>query len=218
MIAGAKSFTGRWQIGEGVLSIDTIANGGTNSGLGASTNVATSLYLYGGALRYTGGVASTDRSFTIGSNGGIIDASGAGALTWTPAASLAYGFNTNNTANTATPTQNQRMTFTGTSTADNTFGSALGLLAAPSNVGRLQVSKEGTGKWILNQANTYTGGTQINGGTLGITNPNALGTVSFGGGTLQYGSDITTDLSYRVQNSTAAISIDTGSNSITLLE
>ncbi|MDX2082227.1 MAG: autotransporter-associated beta strand repeat-containing protein [Terrimicrobiaceae bacterium] len=218
VVDGAKNFTGRWNVTDGVLSINSIANGGANSGLGASTNAAANLYLYGGTLRYTGAAASTDRSFTIGSGGAVIEASGTGALTWAPAAAIAYGFNTNNTANTTTSAQNQRITFGGTSTADNTFGSASGILADPSNVGRLQVVKEGTGRWILNQANTYTGGTQINGGTLAIANNNALGTigsVTFGGGTLQYGSGISADISHRVQHSNSAIRIDTNGNNVT---
>jgi len=218
VISGAKNFTGRWNVTEGVLSIDSIANGGTNSGLGASTNVAGNLFLYGGTLKYTGGTASTDRSFTVGGRGAVIDASGSGALNWAPGAALAFvNSRNNNNAVTATDSaQNQSITFTGTSVADNTFGSASALLT-DTGPGRLTVIKSGAGKWILNQANTYTGGTQITGGTLGITNASALGTygvVSFGGGTLQYGSGITTDLSYRIQNSTGAISIDTNGNNV----
>jgi autotransporter-associated beta strand protein len=219
VVSGNKTFTGRWNITKGVLSIDSIANGALESGLGASTNTAGGLYLYGGTLRYTGAAASTDRSFTVGSAGATIDASGSGALTWAPASGLAFGFNTNNSLNTTTAAQNQRLTFTGNSTADNTFGSATGLLADPTNVGRLQVTKEGSGKWILNQANTYTGGTIINDGTLAIANSGALGTIgpiSFGGGTLQFGSGITPDLSHRLLNSTAAIKLDTNGNSVTL--
>ena len=41
------------------------------------------------------------------------------------------------------------------------------------------------------------------------------GTVTFGGGTLRYGSGITTDLSGRIAASGSAISVDTGANSVT---
>jgi fibronectin-binding autotransporter adhesin len=216
-IAGAKAFTGRVSVFEGVYEFDSIDNGGSNSGLGASSNAAANLYLYGGTLKYTGAAASTDRSFTVGSRGAIIDASGdSGALIWAPAAALAYA-NTNNIGGIANASQDQHLTFTGNRTADNTFGSALGLIA-DAGIGRTFVTKSGVGKWILNQANTYTGGTKINGGTLGITNANALGTIgaiSFGGGSLQYGTGITQDLSHRIQHSTGAIGIDTNGNNVT---
>ena len=37
--------------------------------------------LNGGTLRYTGGAASIDRLFTVGTSGGTIDVEGSGALT-----------------------------------------------------------------------------------------------------------------------------------------
>ena len=217
-IVGTKAFTGRVSVYDGVYEFDSIANGGSASGLGASTNVAANLYLYGGTLKYTGAIASTDRSFTVGARGAVIDASGSGALTWAPAVALSYSNVDNIIAATDTAaSQDQHLTFTGTSTADNTFGSTLGLIA-DAGVGRTFVTKSGDGKWIFNQANTYTGGTKINGGTLGITNASALGTIgaiSFGGGSLQYGTGITQDLSHRIQHSSGAIGIDTNGNNVT---
>ena len=50
---------------------------------------------------------------------------------------------------------------------------------------------------------SYTGGTAINGGTLELLDPNALGSegiISFGGGTLEYANVVSADLSSRFSN------------------
>jgi autotransporter-associated beta strand protein len=67
-LAGNNTYSGATSISGGTLSIATIANGGTASGLGASGSSASNLILGGGTLLYTGGNASTDRDFTL-SNG-----------------------------------------------------------------------------------------------------------------------------------------------------
>ncbi len=80
------------------------------------------------------------------------------------------------------------------------------------------IIKTGNSWLILNGSNTYTGGTQLNGGAIQINNANALGTtgtLSFGGGYLRYGTGITNDLSSRF--STAAgqnYSVDTNGNNV----
>jgi len=78
--------------------------------------------------------------------------------------------------------------------------------------------KAGSGSLVLSGNNTYSGGTAINAGTLQIGHANGLGTsgnVTFGGGTLQYGSGITSDISSRIKNSGSAVVIDTNSQNIT---
>lgn len=108
-------------------------------------------------------------------------------------------------------------------TATNTLtlngnGAGLGTISSQIAGTGGTVTKSGTGTWLLSGNNSYTGGTTIAGGNLRVGSANALGTtgtVRFTGGTLQYGSGITTDYSSRIGNSTGAISIDTNGNNVT---
>jgi autotransporter-associated beta strand protein len=78
--------------------------------------------------------------------------------------------------------------------------------------------QKGAGTLVLNTANSYTAGTTLQAGTLRVDHANALGTtgnITFTGGTVQYGSGITADLSPRIKNSTGAMAIDTNGQSIT---
>jgi fibronectin-binding autotransporter adhesin len=157
-VAGGKNYTGVNRILGGTYSIDTLANGGTASGLGASTNGAANLIISGATVKYTGSQAAptTDRSFTIGSNGATLDASGTNALTWAPAAALAYAAN-----------QNNYLTLTGTNTGNNIFGGGGGPLTNGA-AGFTTLTKAGSGKWVLAGLNHHTGGTYIDSGTLEV--------------------------------------------------
>ena len=62
------------------LEVNTLANGGANSSIGASSNAAANLYLHAGTLKYVGTGSTTDRLFTIGTAGATLDASGTGAV------------------------------------------------------------------------------------------------------------------------------------------
>ena len=87
----------------------------------------------------------------------------------------------------------------------------------------------GSGTATLNQANTYTGTTTINGGVVNagvaeVTNTsgpfgkqlaNAPGTIVFGGGTLQYSSVNNTDYSGRFATTAQPIKIDTNGRPVT---
>jgi fibronectin-binding autotransporter adhesin len=84
VMSGNSDFTGQFSITGGVLSINTIANGGQASAMGASSEIAMSA---DSTLRYTGASATTDRKVTINSLTGhpaTIDvANAATVLTWT---------------------------------------------------------------------------------------------------------------------------------------
>jgi fibronectin-binding autotransporter adhesin len=75
------------------------------------------------------------------------------------------------------------------------------------------------GTVALTNNNTYKAPTAINGGTLRVGHAGALGTsgnISFGGGTLQYGTGITTDFSNRFSSAAnQAYAVDTNGNNVT---
>jgi autotransporter-associated beta strand protein len=149
---GANAYTGVTTLSGGTVSVGALANGGSASDIGAAGNNAANLVLDGGGLQYTGGGASIDRSFTLGTGGGTLDSSGSGALNLNNSGSLAYSGNGPRT-----------LTLTGTDADANT-------LAAPlaNNGGTTTLAKNGAGKWILTGNNTYSGVTTIAAGTLQI--------------------------------------------------
>jgi autotransporter-associated beta strand protein len=81
-------------------------------------------------------------------------------------------------------------------------------------------TKVGSGTFTLTGSNGFTGGAALNAGTLGVGSANALGssgTISFGGGTLQYSASNTTDYSGRFSNAASQqYSIDTNGRNVTL--
>ena len=82
----------------------------------------------------------------------------------------------------------------------------------------LALTKLGANSLTLTGSNTYPGVTAINGGTLSLGSPGALGAgnITFGGGILQFTSSNSTDYSAQLKNSTAApISIDTNGQAVT---
>ena len=74
-----NDYTGVTSITSG-LSVDCLADGGQASGIGASGSAAANLVFNGGTLSYTGGSTSTDRGFTLGSDGYINVANAATVL------------------------------------------------------------------------------------------------------------------------------------------
>jgi autotransporter-associated beta strand protein len=65
VLLGAHSFTGAIDLGEGEISIDTLANGGVASGLGAGGTGSGNLLFNAGTLAYLGETASTNRAFNV---------------------------------------------------------------------------------------------------------------------------------------------------------
>lgn len=86
--------------------------------------------------------------------------------------------------------------------------------------GAATLSKSGSGSLFLAGPNAYTGGTTLDGGTLTVGNAESIGssgTISFGGGTLQYSGSNTTDYSSRFSNAAnQRYSIDTDGLNVTL--
>jgi autotransporter-associated beta strand protein len=161
--------------GNGTLDFSTYASNGMN---------------YSGGLTVNGGNFSYSNTAALGNStaGGAITLGG-GTLNYTGSSSVTIANNATLTAATTSTLNNAA----GNVTVSGTIG------------GTGSLTKSGAGNLTLSSANTYQGATNINAGTLQIGNAAALGaggTISFGGGTLQYGAGITDDLSSRF--STAA--------------
>ncbi len=190
ILSGLNTYTGATTLNAGTLSVGTLAAGGTPSSIGESSNVSTNLIFNGGELQYTGAGNATDRSFDLGSNGGIIGANGTGALTFNSTSALGFsGTNINTT-----------LTLTGNSHFVNVFDPSIG----NNGTGNTSVVVTGSGNvvWALNATNTYSGGTTVSGNaTLELENNAAIGTgaLTFTGGN----SSLTTNATMTLANSNA---------------
>jgi autotransporter-associated beta strand protein len=171
---GITSGTGAFNVAATIafpstLSVASVADGGSPSSLGASSNAAANLVLDRATLRHTGASSSsTDRLFTIGVNGATLESTGAGAVT----------FGSGGGANVTAGTGARALTLGGTSTAANTVTSILANGTTGSDL--LSLVKTDAGTWVLGGANTYTGTTAVLAGTL-LVNGNqsaATGAVS----------------------------------------
>ncbi len=73
-LTGNNSYTGVTTISGGTLSASNLANGGSPSSIGESSNSRGNLVLNGGGVfQYTGATVNIDRGFTVGAGGGSID-------------------------------------------------------------------------------------------------------------------------------------------------
>jgi len=165
----ANDFGGSIFVNGGTLSVATLANGGVASPIGAGTTIS----MNGGTLRYTGAATgTTDRGITFGGgNAGGLESAGTGVVTFTNTAAI---------GGTTTGT----LRLLGTNTGDNVLAAGIG--------GAIPVTKSGAGKWRLTGANTSTGATTVNGGTLemdGSQTTTASVTVSGAGAKLALLSD-----------------------------
>lgn len=208
--ATSSAYTGSTTINAGILSVSTLANGGVASGIGQSTNAAGNLVIDGGTLQYTGAAVSTDRKFKIGDAtvGGTatLEASGTGALAFTATGVSAFTYGTAN--------QTRSLVLTGSNTDNNSIAGIL----ADNGTGLTSVAKTGAGKWLLTAANTYTGGTTINAGTLSFANGSlgTTGAITMNGGTLQWNGSNAQDISSRFTMVAAtAATVDTNGNNVT---
>ncbi|MES2920357.1 MAG: autotransporter-associated beta strand repeat-containing protein [Verrucomicrobiota bacterium] len=177
-----NGWTGATTIDAGTLNVGGLAAVNTNSsiGKGSSGGSAADLVFGGGTLQYTVATASTptttDRLFTIGDASGLtatIDSSSATAsntLSFTGTGALEFGVSGART-----------LTLTGINTGANTFTPIIG----DGTGGATDVIKSLAGTWVLAGANTYTGTTQVNAGTLLVNGSTvAASAVSVTAGTL----------------------------------
>ena len=162
ILNGNNTYTSVTRITAGTLQAATLANGSSNSSIGASSNAVGNLILNGGTLRYTGAAVSTDRLFSLQASS-TLDASGTGAVNFTNPGAMGF----------SSSTANKTLTLTGSNTDANTIAAIIG-----DNIvditGVTSLTKSGAGTWVLSGANTYTGATTVSGGTLRLANTAAV--------------------------------------------
>ncbi|MEZ0256265.1 MAG: autotransporter-associated beta strand repeat-containing protein, partial [Chthoniobacter sp.] len=173
----ANTYSGATTLSGGVLTTNSLANGGSNSGIGKSSSAAANLTLDGGTLTYTGAAASTDRLFTITANGGSILNNGTGALTYT-----------NTGSQVSAGTGDRTLTLGGSGVFTNVLG---GSLTDPIT-GKLGIVKTGAGTWQLQgNSNSFSGPITISAGTLQrrISGPATNNVVTLSGGNYDLRAD-----------------------------
>ena len=188
---------------------DTAIDGGlTKQGNGTLT--LTGANTFNGGVAINGGALNAGHAAALG-NGGTISFGG-GTLQYS-AASAGVDFSSR-----FSPAGNQAIRLD-TNSQNVTIGYGFGGNGT-------SLTKLGGGTLTINGANTYTGATNLQAGTVLINNPDALsrsGAISFGGGTLQYGDASHTDSQYNTADFSPRFStadnqrynIDTGSHNIT---
>ena len=193
-------------------------SGASTATNGALTKIGAGTLILSGANAYTGATTINAGTLKEGAANVISDSSAV-----TVASGATYDLNSfsetiGSLAGGGTVTSGAAGALTLTAGGDNTSTLFSGVIQNGS--GTLALTKSGTGILTLSGANTYTGGTNINAGTLSLGSSGALGssgTISFGGGTLQYSASNTTDYSSRFSNAASqAYSIDTNGQNVTL--
>lgn len=186
---GLSTYTGTTTIDStGIVTINNLQNGGSASGIGASSSAAGNLIFTGtsatqayGGLSFTGTTNDeTNRLFTFngGADGGArIQSNGVNHATssWTNTGALAFG--------AAAAGNPQGLVLGGASTGDNRFFPIINDNGAAAT----SVYKADAGVWHLMATNGYTGATTLTAGTLYATDGSTLPTASnlvFNGGNL----------------------------------
>lgn len=207
-LAGANNYTGTTTISAGTLRIGASTSVNTAGPLGTTaggTTVANGACLDLNGFSFTGAATEALSLSGTGISGGGALANNAatassyiGVITFSAAASVVGEAGT--IAITGTPVSaNTGITLSGTA------GGSIGTVIAGSR----SVTKSGTGTWIISGANTYTGGTTVNAGTLTLAGTAALGaagqTVTLNGGILDLATNTTVNAYNIAVNGTATV-------------
>jgi fibronectin-binding autotransporter adhesin len=173
-LSGANTYTGQTNINGGTLNVATIADSGS-SNLGLGTLIRIGNTSTTSTLNYTGNGSVTGRTVQVGNNSGTpatgdtggatINNNGSGALVFTAA-------NFNTTGLTGSLATSRTLTLGGANTGANEIQGIIADGLAGSM--KTSVAKSGDGTWKLSGANTYTGTTTINAGTLKLGASNVL--------------------------------------------
>ena len=178
-----SSYHGSTTLVSGILAVNTLADGGNNSSIGASPSDASNLVFSGGTLRYTGANTSTNRNFTTSTGtSAVVDVSvGTTTLTMNGAGTGGGGF-TKAGAGTLVFSSNQTY-------AGNTSVSA-GALIVNGNVPASSNVSIATGA-TLGGTGTLSGTvTPASGAIISPAGAGSVGTITTGALTLNTGAQI----------------------------
>ncbi len=166
-----------------VASVGSVGSASSNMGAPTTATTATVNLLGGGALSYTGTGETSDRVLNLSSgagSGGIVEQSGSGLLKFTGGV-------------TSTGASSKVLTIQGSSPGT---GEISGVIANNSGTNLTSILKNGSGTWTLsNTANTYSGKTSINGGTLSVSSIGSINGGASGLGSVTTVANGTLDMS-----------------------
>ncbi len=199
VLSGASTATGTTRVNQGVLRLDNATGGGTGS-----------IAIQAGAALELNGVAVGNRPLPTLSGDGI---SGNGAIRCVGVADSSYGglITVVNQGGRISADSSRTLTLTGgiavTAAGDDvTFGGAGDIVVSTNAItGAGGLIKDGAGTATLSMANTYSGATMINAGTLLVNNTTNSGT---GTGAITVGASGTLGGSGRIA--------PTGANGVTV--
>ncbi|MFM9024316.1 MAG: autotransporter-associated beta strand repeat-containing protein, partial [Planctomycetaceae bacterium] len=188
-LTGENVFTGQMQISVGIVTVDRVENISQPSPLGAGNlPVRLGQGQTGGTLIYTGSGEANNRYFQIGSGpnstatgGGTITANGSGPVVFTAVdrdlTHPLYGNDYFNQNDGAVIVPDRTLTLNGTSAGGNEIRTVIidNVNATSQVVSKVNVTKAGSGTWILSGTNTYTGTTTIAGGMLQVGSGGTVG-------------------------------------------
>ncbi|MEI7780360.1 MAG: autotransporter-associated beta strand repeat-containing protein, partial [Planctomycetota bacterium] len=185
------------------------SSGGSLSKSGSGTLTLSASNSYTGSTTVSGGTLAVGNANALGSASARLIASGGtidlGGYNVTRSGTVSF---TGGVVQSGTITNN-------TIAFDGQSGTVSAVLA-----GSVGFAKSSSGTLVLSGSNSYSGGTTLNAGVLNLGSANAIGssgTISFGGGTLQFSGSNTTDYSSRFSTAASqAYSIDTNGQAVSL--
>ncbi len=181
-LSGANTYTGGTVISAGTLKLASATALGDAQG---------TVSLTGGALDLNGQTIAYAKPLTLNgtgvSSGGALINSSATAASY--AGLVTLGSDTSIVAGTGKISLTNAGNITSSNYSLTLGGAAGGSVASILGLGSGTLTKQDAGTWILAGANTYTGGTNVNAGTLSVTHAAGLGDVS-GGTTVASGATL----------------------------
>ena len=194
----ANDFTGRLIGTNTIINVNSFADGSSNIVLDGAT------FNYG-----TGAAAAANLSTRAIELSGTTNGATINNNNTTAANTLSIGGGL-----LVTGVGNKTLTLAGANTGNNSFS---GIIAdGPGSV--ISLAKSGAGTWVLGSNNTYTGQTTVSAGTLRFANGamGSIGAINASGGTLQWGTGNTQDISSRLAMTAATTTtLDTNGNDVT---